>query len=360
MPIISDGRALLDDWIAAVAAALQSVLGRLVRRHEVVVIERPDGSFAVNAAMGGKGAVLPETAFRIVDGVPSPSFSGEWLAAFRASRVELRLHPDQVLVQPLEFPRQAVEFLDGMIRAQIDRLTPWSAHEVAFGWSDPETAGGDRVHLMLAATSKRAIEPLIALGRHVGAQSVVGVVEQNSDAEQPRWIKVFDVSIQGMAGLTFSMPRVLGLGLLGAGALAAASLAIAAYLGDSLDLERQQLQHQIAERRAALRLSQNGAAGSPQALLVKRKQSTPAAVMVLESISKVLPDGTYVTELRVEADKVQIVGMTQDAPPLIRLIEQSPQFTRATFFAPTTRTQNEPGERFHIEAHIKPYFGPAS
>ena len=89
----------------------------------------------------------------------------------------------------------------------------------------------------------------------------------------------------------------------------------------------------------------------------KRKQTTPSSVMVLEAISRVLPDSTYVTELRIEGDKVQVVGISQDAPSLIRLMEQSPQFSRATFFAPTTRAQSDPGERFHIEVHITPYFG---
>ena len=97
--------------------------------------------------------------------------------------------------------------------------------------------------------------------------------------------------------------------------------------------------------------------GSALGLLAKRKQTGASDVVVLEALSQALPDGTYVTELRIDGDKVQIVGMTQDAPSLIRLIERSPQFSRATFFAPTTRAPNEPGERFHIEAHVGASFG---
>jgi len=155
------------------------------------------------------------------------------------------------------------------------------------------------------------------------------------------------------------MPRLLRAVLLSAALAAAASLLINAYFGGSLQSELGDLQQRISQRRATLRLGTDGP-GSGLGLLAKRKQTTPSSMMVLEAISRALPDSTYVTELRIEGDKVQVVGVTQDAPSLVRLMEQSPQFTRATFFAPTTHATNESGERFHIEAHLTAYFGSAT
>jgi hypothetical protein len=56
-------------------------------------------------------------------------------------------------------------------------------------------------------------------------------------------------------------------------------------------------------------------------------------------------------------NKRQVVGITQDAPGLAKLMVQSPHFARATFVAPTTRSANDPGGRFHIEARVNPFFG---
>src|SRR5215471_7920643 len=275
----------------------------------------------------------------------------------RGSRIDIIMRPDDVLFRAIDFPKQAADFLEGMVRAQIDRLTPWVASEALFGTTAPVPTANERIALTLAATSRQKVQPLLALASDCGAASVVGLVEMPEAEPGAAPIKLFDRTLSGPAGGALDVARLLRMTLLGAGLAAAASLLISAYLGSEYAAEQQELQQKISQRRAALRINRLDGA---ETLLARRKQSSPSSVMVLEAISRVLPDTTYVTELHVEGDKMQVAGLTQDAPSLIKLIEQSPEFARATFFAPTTRGQNDPGERFHVEAHITPYFGSGS
>jgi len=137
------------------------------------------------------------------------------------------------------------------------------------------------------------------------------------------------------------------------GLSAAASIGVSAFTADSLSAERQELLKKISARKAAMR---NLFEGSALRALEKQKAITPSSVYALEALSTVLPDDTYVTELRINGDKLQIVGKTNDAASLIRLIEQSPHFARATFFAPTTHSPGTTKEEFHIESQINPVF----
>ena len=355
--MISELKALFGEWIAAVARAINSIVKRVVPQRQIWLIEGDGNTFTAKTAAVKKGAALPDVSFRVSNGRPNPSLPADWETALRGSRLEFLLKSDHVLFRSLDFPSQAVDFLDGMIRAQIDRLTPWTANDAVFGWSPPSNLANERIQLTLAATSKSKIQPFVQLASNLGATSITTFAEPPPGEGAPAKFKVFETSLQSAIGQTLNVPRILRLTLLSIALAAAAALALAAYAGSTLDAEQQQLLHRIAERRASLRLSQTAAGGSAQSLLAKRKQTTPSSVMVLEAISRVLPDSTYATELRIEGDKVQVVGISQDAPSLIRLMEQSPQFSRATFFAPTTRAQGDPGERFHIEVHLTPYFG---
>ena len=355
--MISELKELFGEWIASVAGAIHAMASRVVPHRQISLIEADDSGFTARMTPAKKGPALPDVSFHLSNGRPNPALPAEWETMLRGSRVEILLNPGHVLFRTLDFPKQARDFLEGMIRAQIDRLTPWKANDAVFSWSEPSNAPNERIELTLAATSKTKIQPLVRLASDLGAASVAAYVEPRAGRGAPGKFKVLEASLQSAIGRTADVPRILRITLLSTAVAAAASSTFAVYAGGALEVERQQLQRQITERRASLRLNQNAAAGSAQSLLAKRKQTTPSSVMVLEAISRVLPDNTYVTELRIEGDKAQVVGISQDAPSLIRLMEQSPQFSRATFFAPTTRTQSDPGERFHIEVHVTPYFG---
>jgi general secretion pathway protein L len=265
----------------------------------------------------------------------------------------LILRPTRFMFRPLELPKRAAEFLDGIVRAQIDRLTPWTVGEAVYSWTPPTEAGNERIQLTVAATARAQVTPYVQALADLGAASIVVSTVPQDAVAGANPLKVFEQQTRGSFEIT-RIRRILMLVLAAAAATAVISIGVSSIAADSLDSEQQDLSSQISKRRAAMRLGQDG--GSAQRMLERRKQTTAASVIVLEALSKVLPDHTFVTEMRVEGGKVQVTGLTRDAPSLIRLIEQSPHFERATFFAPTTQSPGEPGERFHIEARIKPHF----
>jgi len=276
----------------------------------------------------------------------------QWAAALSGSRAELVLQPSGFLFRPLELPKRAGEFLEGIVRSQIDRLTPWNAGEAVYHWTPPVEAAGERIVVTIAATARSVVAPLVQAVADLGP-ATVSVSTRAPDAEA-KPVTVLEQRVRGTDDLA-RIRIALRAAFVVSGLAAVLSLVVSGFAADYYDDQVQKIQHRIVERRAAIRAGQSGS--SATALLEKRKHTTPSSVMVLEELSALLPDHTYATELRIEGDKLQIVGVTQDAPSLIEILERSPHFTRATFFAPTTHAANDPGDRFHIEAHIRPHFG---
>jgi len=341
-------------WIDSVAATVNGLLHRLQSNHEVRIIEEAPDTFTLRAPDGGRKSGLTNYRLRIADGAIKGQLPAQWAKMLRGSRAELVLRANRFLFRPLELPKRATEFLDGIVRSQIDRLTPWSPGEAMFSWTPPKEAPNDRIELTVAATAQALVAPYLRAVANLGVASVA-VFAVPPDAQlHSRPIKVFEQRARGVFEIE-RIRRSLAAVFLLSGLAAAITMGYSAFALDSLDTEQQALSQKIAARRAALRASPESAV-SAQRMLERRKQSTPSNVIVLEALSQILPDHTFVTELRIEVDKLQIVGVTRDAAALIALIEQSPHFTHAAFYAPTTRTPGDPGERFHIEAHIKPIF----
>jgi general secretion pathway protein L len=351
MNLLRDIADVLSRWLEGVAATIIAAFGWFVSPRVVQIVEEGDGSaFTVRVP---KDEASQGDRIQFADGSVVGTLPPHVLRAIRNNRVEIILRPSRFLFKPLELPRRAVEFLDGIVRAQIDRLTPWSAADAVFGWGRPTDIASDRISITVVATARAVVQPILQAVSGLGAASIAILTAPAGGAATAANIKVYDQSVGGMLDAR-RISRILMVVLLVAGAAAGLAAAADMVVGGSLESEQLDLARRINERRALIRAGQEGLARSATAILDRRKQETPATVIVLEALSEILPDHTYVTELRVEGNKLQIVGITRDAPGLIRLIEQSPHFTRATFFAPTTRSPSDPGERFHIEARIEP------
>jgi general secretion pathway protein L len=341
-----------SQWIDSVAASVNSVLARWGSQHQVQLIEGDGDTFTLHALGDTKEANVPDQQIRIAQGAIADELSADWLAWLRGSRVELILRPARFMFRPLELPKRAAEFLAGIVRSQIDRLTPWTATEAVYSWTPPADAANERIQLTVAATARALVMPYVQAVADRGAASIVISTVPQESATGAGLLKVFEQKSGGSIEVT-RIRQILMLVFAAAALAAVVSTGVSSIAADSLDGEQQDLSRQINARRAAMRRGQDG----PQRILELRKHTTASSVIVLEALSKLLPDHTYVAELRIEGGKVQVSGITRDAPSLIRLMEQSPHFERATFFAPTTQSPGESGERFHIEARIKPHFG---
>lgn len=345
-------------WLDSVADFVIALVARIATPRTVRLIEGEHGQFTMVPSNGGESAALSHAELRVDGdgfvGQPTPQIE----AALRGSRVELLLRPDRFVFKPLDLPQRAGEFLDGVVRAQIDRLTPWSADLAAFGFSPPVEASSGRIVVTVAATAKAMLAPVMQAFRAAGAHFIMMSV---SPADAPPTAPAITIMEQDIAGvLSLRMARRILLAVLASCALIAATAAIAAtIINGSLESRQDQLAQRIAERRAAAMTARN-APDDPimaaERALAQRKNGSPSTVIALEVLSKILPDHTYLTELRIEGDKVRLTGVTHDAPGLIRLIERSRHFTQATFFAPVTRSQSATADKFNIEARLEPVF----
>src|SRR5581483_2137794 len=151
--MLAELKLLFAEWIAAVATMVDSVASRIVPQRRILLVEGDADSFTARVTSAGKGVVLPEASFHVLHGRIEPALSNAWRAALRGSRLSILMRHDHFLFRAVDFPKAAADFLDGMIRAQIDRLTPWPAGEAVFGMTPAEQVANERIALTVAATS---------------------------------------------------------------------------------------------------------------------------------------------------------------------------------------------------------------
>jgi general secretion pathway protein L len=264
-------------------------------------------------------------------------------------RIDLVLQADHFLLRHLELPQGAAEFLGGVVQAQIDRLAPWKEADVLFGWSEPLAIEEGRISTTIVAAARAHIMSYVAALAKLDPHSI-SIFASVPGGEEVGQVKIWEGRLKSVLD-PCQIRKALIMVLAAATVAAASPVTAAAIIGDTLGRKQAEIARQTAVRASTQGGGLSGA-GAQQALL-ERKRGFPAAFEILETLSLILPDHTYVTEFLLEGNRLRLTGITRDAPSLIAIIEQSKYLKRATFYAPTTRTSSEPRERFHIEAQVQ-------
>ena len=286
MTLVANIEAALAAWTTAAAQALDGLAGRLRRgRHVRVVWDRTDTlNFSLLRQPSSKPR-LQDTTLRLADGRPERSLPAAWLASAAGQHHRMPFGVRSGPVPAARLPKQASGFLDGIVRSQIDRLTPWAAGDAVFGFNAPREVANERLELTLAATSRTALMPLVQLADRVGAAALTVSVEAEADGKaEPESISVFAVGLRSAIAGEHDLAKVLRYALLGVAGATALTLVASMVIGNSLDGEMQDVQARIARQRAALRANTGAGGVSAKSQLARRQQTTPAAVLVLDAV----------------------------------------------------------------------------
>ena len=85
----------------------------------------------------------------------------------------------------------------------------------------------------------------------------------------------------------------------------------------------------------------------------EKRVGSPLKVQVLDELTQVLPDDTWLVRLEVSGLTLRIHGESANASALISLIEDSDYLAAAEFASPLTKSPRSGRDRFVIEATLE-------
>jgi len=338
---------ILQRWIDILAALLREALETWRSRRSYAIARDNDG-FVVRHGGVDDGAVVAA----IASGTPP---SGEFVRAARRRFITFELPVDEVAVQKISVPARAGEFLAGIVHNQIDRLSPWQGDQVAYGFfaaSSAKDPGNLDVRVLM--TSRAAVDTARTQLAAAGL-AVDRVLARDQESESPvvLWSRLDGAAATEQKlmrrSIAADMIALLGLTIAVSGW---AQFSAAAMRSDSDDFADRSaaLQRQLEGGRSA-----SGTSSDPAEQAWNLKEMAPSAVMILEALSRTIPDAAYLSEFSLQNATVRVTGLTDDAPSLIAPLEKSGKFADVHFFAPTTRAPDGASFMFHIEGRATPH-----
>lgn len=271
----------------------------------------------------------------------------------RDEQVALCLTDTQYLVKQVELPLAAAKNLRQVLGFEMDRHTPFKAEQVYFDFRvlHVENQKNQLVVKLVVVPRSEVDSSLDLLERWsapVNAVYVAGTALPSGDA----------INLMPAERSTSQPPKLRGTNaglLLLTLILAMIAIAIPIWqkrqaviaLLPIVDRAKQQAKETDALRREQERLA------AEFNFMLDKKQAAPPLIILLDELSRLLPDDTWVQQFNLKGKELQIQGETGSSSKLIGLIESARILHDANFRSPLTKGNMPSSERYHLAAEIE-------
>lgn len=270
-----------------------------------------------------------------------------------AHTIGLRLPYTACFTRQLELPAAARRDFSRLLNLELERSTPFKFRDVLTAHAVTGTPNAKGLLKVQQVIVKRpAIDSLKS------QIEALGYVVSRVDCTGEDHVKPLPVNFLA-AGPVTDAKRVSGLYSTVTGLLALGLMASAAYLYigrheqvlQSLQAQIDGLKVKAASQKEALIKSQ--AAFAHVENYYKLRSGTVSKVILLEELTRLLPDSAWVSDLKMDSTTLEIAGLATSATSLIPLLERSSVFMDVASAASLTFDPREEKERYAIRARIR-------
>jgi general secretion pathway protein L len=274
-----------------------------------------------------------------------------------AGAAVLGLGRKQAMIKNLSLPRAVEENLEGMLKLEMDRHTPFTAEDVFFTQRVvSRDRSSEKITVELVVVPKRTaaefMDRLATIGIMVSSMVVRlqdGAPEAGDFVAFTELLKVNE-KVRSQSAIRQNRRRL---------ALAVLVLAISALLIPAIHdgLVGRSLQQEVDTARLSAEKAQDArkqllALEQPGEEFLLLRSSTPLAIAVLNEVTRIVPDHTWLDRVEVDQGMIRLHGESEQAAVLLALFENSTLFSDARFSSTITRNARSERDRFAIEATI--------
>lgn len=343
-------------WLGELSACLPERLTSALRRGRQRLIVRMDAEEAT--FLFGRGQDLQELGSLFLDQGDAELereqadalLAGQNLAA---AEVVVRLARSNVLRRRAELPLAAGENLREVLGFEMDRHTPFRAEEVYFDFRvlDRDQAN-KRITVDLAIVTRAFADQALARLRNWGlAPQRLEVEKSLDDGEGDFDLLPKSARQTGVRGLR----RVT----LAGAAAAVLLLALALYLPimqreRSLAMAEDRLTAVKADALRAEKLREEVEGLLKRGdYVVDQKRHRPAVAELLNEVTELLPDDTWVIQMNWSGNRLTLAGFSRQPTDLIARLEGSELLSGVRFNSPVLLDQRIGMERFNLSAQVE-------